>query len=1181
MRLPSFAMLTCRLVPLCVCRRDHPCSLPSTRPLLAPLASPPPRYKVFINVAEGSSHQVRVRAINALGVPGAWSSYFSCATDPAVKPSTPVAPTRGSLAGADSDITVIPLQMTPPSSIGAEITAYRVSVSGRTPVTTSSTYYAVRGLTPSTSYTISFEAYNSKGWSDPSPTVTFTTSAAIAPLVPTNFLSLDLPSGYYASTSIYLGWNLGNNVDNHAKTGSPVSSYVVEYCPTSAPSSCTTVTKTSASALVGSLSYSTAYQFRAKSESSTTGLSSAWSGFTTFSTAAGEVPTAPPAGPWQTLPSFLNNATGIYVGWSPADGKGMQILQYRIEINGGGWTYLGTATAYWHRDLLPNTDITYRVAARNQVGWGPATTVQTLSTAAGKPPQVPYGIRLDNGDPSVDNVTIMSLAWTAPSSDVAITQYHVHLTYNGNNGNEARDMVSTRAFLKVEFLPPGVTALVKVRAQSSVGLSPWSPAVSLTAEPPKAPRAPHSLRQGGPASGAAPATQATVQWDHDHFLDRYGLQTEAIRINQNEGTPNAQVLEKSCIGIFCGNSYSIMQLDPLSVHTVTVQIQTSLGWSPKSEPVTLNVPDATPPLAVSPVYQAPPMSTHPSSVHVVLGWVTGQYTGLPLVKYNIFIDEGLPNARTETLTCPCGTTFPLYDLSPGQTHTFALQGYNSKGWGAKSATASLTTTAGAAPWSPRDFDRGPNPHRVSDVNSFHLSWTPPMDDGIPRTKYELEVTDPSGAVTLLDLAHELPSYTYRCYNGADHASRTIGECMPQTTYTFRLRAVNTIGNGAWSISRTLTTSARRPPKRMVTPVMARNLNDYWRDPVMLGTWWREADDDGSLIDNYELCFEVVDENGTPTGTGSALSDLTSCTGSSCCFELGRPDQSYDAYVVSSGLDYAQIHYRHVKIRAHNVAGWAAEYSPVALLSTKMPTAPVKMPALHNAQHLLINSNAYSLCRNIAVEWEYGRSAGLRSHNYTIRVNFDDSTIVTVPTNRRAAWLGPFDYGSVHQVQIRSANVLGYGPWSDATECATRPIAIAPKINPPIKKLLVGIDPSISIPIAWSGRDLCDTANAAELLVDGELMNLPHSTGCGSVNYYIHTGLTPGSNHTYSARIKNVLGWGNWSDTAVLSTVSTVPAEPPSASTQSLNASTAVLTLTVPYHNGLPIDQLRLQVGAPL
>jgi hypothetical protein len=143
------------------------------------------------DVAPGTTETLSVQAVNAIGasVPSAAVSAtatLAVATPPPAVPSAPQDLTA--TAGAGS----VQLQWAPPSTGGGPVDGYQVLevpsgggpatvVSGATPLSSSTTSFAVDGLPAGTPVTFDVEAVGSQGASPPSPTVTATPTAVSPP----------------------------------------------------------------------------------------------------------------------------------------------------------------------------------------------------------------------------------------------------------------------------------------------------------------------------------------------------------------------------------------------------------------------------------------------------------------------------------------------------------------------------------------------------------------------------------------------------------------------------------------------------------------------------------------------------------------------------------------------------------------------------------------------------------------------------------------------------------------------------------------------------------------------------------------------------------------------------------------------------------------------------------------
>ena len=526
------------------------------------------RYKVFINQPEGTAHNVRVRARNALG-PGPWSALVEVRTEPARIPATPAAPTLGPYTNGDTGITQIPIRWTEPESLGLPVLEYRVYVDDdfTNPASVVGTYYVGRGYDPSSSHSFRVSARNMKGWSDISSNFSLTTNAAVPPSVVTNVWLGGLPARYYAPTALNLIWAVPSQ---WAQTGSAIVRYGLRTCVVTT-GTCSEQNVSSAVKLMSNLAHETTFMFQFRSYAENN-LASGWSAVYNFSTAAGQLPSAPGT-PTQSNPPFLNNATGIYASWTSSTGFGMPITMYRIQydamIGTSQWISIGKSTSYLHRNLLPSQTHTYRVQAYTAIGWGPSSPTGTLVTGAGRPPDTPARVRMDVPRDGLNNITSISIVWAASASDLPATYY---VLVNGTTTRYAGDRTS----YVLRDVYPGSSAIVAVQARSSLGNSAWSTTVNMKADDPLPPLAPANVRQGQPVPGIAPSTQAVATWD---TIETWGLPLMKLQVVLNAGTSWETTRTLTCP---CSSQYAALQLYPQSTHTFTLFAQNARGWSPGS-----------------------------------------------------------------------------------------------------------------------------------------------------------------------------------------------------------------------------------------------------------------------------------------------------------------------------------------------------------------------------------------------------------------------------------------------------------------------------------------------------------------------------------------------------------------------------------------------------------------------
>lgn len=102
---------------------------------------------ILSNFAPETNVTVAVRAANSIGW-GAWSANAAFTTGAPQPPSRPLPARRAALLPLFSNVTTIAIQWSPPDSIGAPITSYKIWIDGELhgTVGNSPTYYQVTNL---------------------------------------------------------------------------------------------------------------------------------------------------------------------------------------------------------------------------------------------------------------------------------------------------------------------------------------------------------------------------------------------------------------------------------------------------------------------------------------------------------------------------------------------------------------------------------------------------------------------------------------------------------------------------------------------------------------------------------------------------------------------------------------------------------------------------------------------------------------------------------------------------------------------------------------------------------------------------------------------------------------------------------------------------------------------------
>ena len=177
--------------------------------------------------------------------------------------------------------------------------------------------------------------------------------------------------------------------------------------------------------------------------------------------------------------------TGHDVGYRPAGGS-----ETVVATGSTGSTYNLT-------NLTTGTEYTVRVRAENAIGKGDWSS--TVIKLAALPPLEPASPTATEGN------TVVDLAWTAPTSDVAITGYSVEYTPGGGSASTVLTG-STSTSYQLTGLTNGTTYSIRIAGISAAGTGDYSVIVNAT---PTAPTS--SSSQGSTSSSSQGPTSSSSQ----------------------------------------------------------------------------------------------------------------------------------------------------------------------------------------------------------------------------------------------------------------------------------------------------------------------------------------------------------------------------------------------------------------------------------------------------------------------------------------------------------------------------------------------------------------------------------------------------------------------------------------------------------------------------------------------
>ena len=310
-------------------------------------------------------------------------------------------------------------------------------------------------------------------------------------------------------------------------------------------------------------------------------------------------------------------------------------------------------------------------------------------------------------------------------------------------------------------------------------------------------------RPSTPTVSAASASSLTVRWsapantgpaitDYDY---RYKKTSENSWTEVTGGSASALL------------TAVIASLDGGTSYDVQVRATNPEGtgrWSPTTSATTSTtgtvVPEAVDDLA----------ATATSATAINLTWTAPGDGGAAISGYKIEVsdDGGTSWANLVTNTSSTTTSYSHTGLTAGTPRHYRVSAINTAGTGAASNVASAATAnaANAAPEAVDDLAA-----TSASTSAINLTWTAPGDGGSAITRYRLERKTASGSYSVVSssIATDATSYADSSLNAG-------------TTYTYRIRAVNGVGNGGWSNQPSATTAAEPalppPPSPPVTVI---------------------------------------------------------------------------------------------------------------------------------------------------------------------------------------------------------------------------------------------------------------------------------------------------------------------------------------------------------------------------
>ena len=693
--------------------------------------------------------------------------YRFLQSDTPTTTSVPDAPTSLT-ATAQTGGTSVELDWTAPDDGGATITEYQYryqegTTAGGTWTDTDSTTtsHTITGLDKGTEYTFQVRARNSEGEGDASNTDTVTTLTT-TPNAPTSL------SATTTRTTAILTWTAPTD-----DGGTPITEYQYRYQEGStAGGAWTDTNSTAVTFTISSLDPSTEYTFQVRAVNSAG--NSAASSAVTESTL-----TTVPGAPTGLSATAQTGGTSVELDWTaPTNNGGSTIIDYEVSSDDGGtWNSTGSATtSYTVTGLDKGTEYIFRVRAVNSPhGDGDASasvTETTLTTRPDPPTNLTVSVTQTTAD----------LSWTAPTDTGGspITEYQYRFTTGTSVGGTWTDTDDTATSVTISSLTADTEYTFQVRAITSVGNSQSNPSVTETtlSVSVSLPSAPQTLTATAQTNG----TSMALSWAAPS--DNGGAAISDYEYRYAEGTSVPSADSWTAPGS-TNTARTITGLDKGTEYTFEVRAVNSEGGGTEAsvtETTATTVPGAPTSLTAT---------ADSNGTEVDLAWVAPtDGGGSAITEYQYRFTTGTTAGGTWIDTNSTTPSFTVTALDKGTQYTFQVRTVTSVGNSASNPSVT-ETTATTIPGAPGGLSV-----TTSDTTAT-LEWDAPTDDGgSALTDYEIRYAEGASAAS--------GTWTSAGVTDTEYA---LSMLTAGTGYAFQVRAINLVGDGTPSLTRTFTPGA--------------------------------------------------------------------------------------------------------------------------------------------------------------------------------------------------------------------------------------------------------------------------------------------------------------------------------------------------------------------------------------
>ncbi|XP_074519017.1 protein sidekick-2 isoform X3 [Halichoeres trimaculatus] len=662
--------------------------------------------------------------------------------------------------------------------------------------------------------------------------------------------------------------------------------------------------------------------------------------------------------------------------------------------------------------LNPYTFYRFRMRQVNIVGTSqPSQPSRKIQTLPAPPDMAPLNVTLRTASETSLWLRWMPLPEWEYNGIAEQVGYRIQYSRAGSRGRGLTHVIADRLEREftIEDLEEWTEYEVRVQAVNGIGMGPWStPVKGRTRE---------SVPSCGPTNVSAFATTSSsilVRWFEVPEPDRNGLilgYKVVYKEKDSDSLVHFWTVE--------GNATHSVQLTGLGkyvLYEIQVLAFTRIGdGRPSSPPILERTLDDVPGPPVGILF--PEVRT--TSVRLI--WQSPSQPNGIILAYQITYHLNSTNSNTATVDVlnPSARQYTVTNLKPESIYVFRITAQTRKGWG-EAAEALVVTTEKRA--RPQPTSRPLVPQKDVQARQVLLSWEPGSDGLSPVRYYTVqlrEIPESNWTVHSASVNHEASSYI-------------VARLKPFTSYQFRVKATNDIGDSEYSEESEAITTLQDVPDEApailsVTPHTTTSVLIRWRPPseekingILLGFRIRYRE----LLYDHLRSFSVHAAN-----SASTWAELTAP------YSIRNlSDSTLNQYE----LDKLSKHKRYeIRMSVYNAVGEGPNSPPQEVfVGEAVPTAPPQKVAIQS-----------STATQLDVTWDpppvnaqNGDIQGYKVYFWEFRRKNETERLRTLFMPEGGVKLKNLTSYTTYMISVAPFNAAGDGPRSSPTRGRTQQAA---------------------------------------------------------------------------------------------------------------------------------------------